>query len=199
MKNIFYSVMLLTFLGNVSSFAKSNDNELMSSCNNEDKKSCYELGLKYFNDEETDKIVKGTMLLNQACILKFSPACVVLGYLFYNEKKIAKDYSQAYNYFLEACAMKDGGGCHALANMYELGNGVEEDRKKALIYRSAACETGSPYDCYLAGKGYQKGDVLEKNICNALYYYYKSCFSIYAEGCEEYEKLKEHTECYESN
>lgn len=198
MKNIFYNIILLVLFSTISSFAKSNDKKLMDSCNNGAKKSCYELGLKYFDDTATDKIVKGTMLLNQACNMKYSPACVVLGYFFYDGKRIAEDYKQASHYFWEAHTLKDAGGCLGLADMYEKGKGVKKDPYNAYVYQDAACRNGAPYSCYEVGQAYEKGNVIEKDTCMALKYYEIGCALKISSACEDYERLKVHKECIQA-
>ena len=196
MKNIFYSVMLLVFISTESSFATSNE-KLMSSCNNDDKVSCYTLGLRHLESTDTDKYVKGTILLNHACNMNYSSACVVLAWVFYDGKKVMKDYHQADHYFWTACKLKDAGGCQGLADMHDNGHGVEKDNKKALMYHKLSCEYGSPNNCYMAGQKYEKSNAKEKDICGAVYYYYKSCTSAIPQGCEELERLKVHKECFE--
>lgn len=188
MQKVFYSLLLFMIVSSQSSFAKGSE-VLMDSCNKGNKESCY----NYLDSNITHTIVNGTILLNQACTMKHTSACVVLGYLFYDGKKVAKDYKQADHYFWEACILKDAGGCQGLADIYDNGNGFEKNATKALMYHELACNYGSPHDCYVVGKSYEA-----ENVCSALSFYAKSCSSILSEGCEEYERLREHKECFQA-
>lgn len=192
MKQTLFRSILLVWLVSVNSFAQKNENQLITSCNQGDSQSCYTLGLTYYQSNDTDKIVKGTILLNQACHLEFSPACVLLGWMHLKGEKIEVGYDQAYQYFKRACELKDGGGCDPIANIYST------NLKEKITYQELACKYGSPASCYELGNTYEKGSYVERDICKALEFYNTGCsYSLDAGCCKEHERLKEHSECRE--
>ena len=86
----------------------------------------------------------------------------VLGYLYYNGRRVEQDYSEAVKCYKEAAEQGDADAQYQLGECYYHGEGVERDDSEAVKWYEEAAEqrnADAQYelgDCYYNGKGVKR-------------------------------------------
>ena len=111
-------------------------------CENEDAKSCFELGNKF---EESKNYQKAGEFYKKACELKHAGACSSVGVLY--DMDYIKDVNNknAAKFYQKGCELNDGFGCTRLGFVYTLDKNYQ--KSKELFLR--ACELGNDEDCQI--------------------------------------------------
>ena len=171
MKKILLALLLLTIVAVSGSFK-----ETKTACDNNDMKSCYNLGIMYLTGKGIDKdSSKAITLFLDACKKKEGSCCGLIGSLYADGVIGGKpDNQNAANFFKAACDYGDMHSCASIAFLYKNGKGVKKDLAMSAKLDKKACEGGYPMACHNLGRSYYFGEGVEKDYNMAAKYWLKA-------------------------
>ena len=99
-------------------FIMPNIQNIQNRCENQDAKSCFDLGILYVNGQ---KFLKAKEYWEKSCELNYGAACFNLGLLYEIGYRVRQNYSKAKQLFGKACDLGLQTGCKNYAILNKQG------------------------------------------------------------------------------